>query len=108
MDEPEQNVKRRRGKWGSLGIAAVAGASAVTLILPSAVGHAEPLAQRGKLPASPGSRPSPQTKSKTVRTTPGSAPSAVTRRCAASERKGCRGGKRSRSPARSAMNWHRR
>ncbi|CAN5186347.1 hypothetical protein BH11ACT7_BH11ACT7_38740 [soil metagenome] len=43
MDEPEQNLKRRRGKWGSLGVAAIAGASAITLILPAAIGHAEPL-----------------------------------------------------------------
>ncbi|CAN5865192.1 hypothetical protein BH10ACT9_BH10ACT9_10130 [soil metagenome] len=43
MDEPEQNLKRRRGTWGSLGVAAIAGASAITLILPAAIGHAEPL-----------------------------------------------------------------
>jgi len=43
MDEPEQNLKRRKGKWGSLGLAAAAGASAITLVLPTAVGHAEPV-----------------------------------------------------------------
>lgn len=43
MDEPEQKLKRRKGKWGSLGIAAAAGASAITLILPAAIGHAEPV-----------------------------------------------------------------
>lgn len=41
MDEPEQNLKRRR--WGSLATAAVSGASALALVLPAAVGHAEPL-----------------------------------------------------------------
>jgi outer membrane biosynthesis protein TonB len=41
MDEPEQNLKRRR--WGSLSIAAVSGVSAVALVLPAAIGHAEPL-----------------------------------------------------------------
>jgi hypothetical protein len=41
MDEPEQNLKRRR--WGSLSIAAVSGVSAIALVLPTAIGHAEPL-----------------------------------------------------------------
>jgi outer membrane biosynthesis protein TonB len=41
MDEPEQNLRRRR--WGSLTTAAVSGASALALMLPAAVGHAEPL-----------------------------------------------------------------
>ncbi|MET0898985.1 MAG: APA family fibronectin-binding glycoprotein [Mycobacterium sp.] len=43
MDEPEQNLKRRRGVWKSRAIAAISTASAVTLVLPAAIGHAEPL-----------------------------------------------------------------
>ncbi|WP_199256057.1 APA family fibronectin-binding glycoprotein [Mycolicibacterium mengxianglii] len=42
MDEPEQSVKRHRGKWGSAALAAAAGASALALVLPAAIGHAEP------------------------------------------------------------------
>ena len=43
MDEPEQNLKRRRGVLRSLAVAAISTASAVTLVLPAAIGHAEPL-----------------------------------------------------------------
>lgn len=43
MDEPERRLKRHSGIRGSLAVAAIAGASAVALVLPAAIGHAEPL-----------------------------------------------------------------
>ena len=44
MHEPDPTVKRPRGRWTSLAVAAVACASAVTLVLPTTLASADPVA----------------------------------------------------------------
>jgi hypothetical protein len=57
MDQPESNLRRRRSFRASLAVAAISGASAVTLVLPATLAWADPVAPPSPTTAAPPADP---------------------------------------------------